>query len=76
MDSNVRYFDDVPLEFLPDMLGLIQQNRIPSSGYRAPSKENLDVEPISIVYEIVRRWDKALSTYESFSSFVRRCVEV
>lgn len=55
--SNVQHLDDVPIEFLPDMLGSIQQ-------YSDYSKSG-DIGALSVVYETMRMWDKAFSVYES-----------
>lgn len=63
--SNVQHFDDVPVEFLPDMLGSIQQYSKYHLEDTAPIQGNNDVKPLSLVYEIMRRWDKSLSVYES-----------
>ena len=65
--STVNYLDDVPVEFLPEMLGSIQQYSEYHLQDNAPPQDDNDVNALSIVYEIGRRWDKALSIYESLS---------
>jgi len=68
--SNVDHFDeDMPVELLPDMLHSIQRY----SNYHtpvedAPTQDPTDVKPISLVYEILQRWDKALAVFEALSS--------
>jgi hypothetical protein len=66
-NSNVLYFSDVPVEFLPDMLISIQQYSRYYSGNNAPPKHHKHVEALSVVYEVMRRWDKVISVYESLS---------
>ena len=65
--SNVQHLDHVPLEFLPDMLSSIQQYSDYHVGDKAPRKDMMDVTALSLIYEILRRWDKAISVYESLS---------
>ena len=65
--SNVQHLDDVPIEFLPYMLGSIQQYSEYHAGENTPPKHDKDVNALSVVYETMRRWDKAFSVYESLS---------
>jgi len=71
--SNVQHLGDVPLEIMPEMLNSIQKY----SEYHftscveewAPTQDtDNDVRALSVLYEIMRKWDKALSVYESLSS--------
>ena len=41
--------DDVPVEFLPD---------------HTPRQDIHDVNPLSVVYEVCRYWEKSLAIYE------------
>ena len=66
--SNVQHFDRVPVEYLPDMLGSIQQYSEYHVGDAAPDKRDKDVTTLSMVYEIMRFWEKAISVYESLGS--------
>ena len=66
--SNVGHFDDVPVELLPDMLRTIQQYSNYHVAEHTPSQDIRDVNPLSLVYEICRYWDKSLAVYESLSS--------
>jgi hypothetical protein len=66
---NAQHFDDVPVEFLPDMLRSVQQYSEYHLGDNAPPKDNEDVNSLSVVYEVMRWWDKAFSVYESLSTF-------
>ena len=67
--SNVQHFGDVPVEFLPDMLTSIQQYSEYHLGDKPPPKRNDGAKALSVMYEILRKWDKTLSVYESLSSF-------
>jgi hypothetical protein len=67
--SNVQHFSDVPVEFLPDMLGSIQEYSDYHAGDKAPPKHDEDyVEALSVVYEIMRFWNEAFSVYEALGS--------
>ena len=66
--SNVEHFEDVPVELLPDMLVSIQKYANYHVPDRAPGRSEHDVIPLSIVYEILQRWDKSLAAFESLSS--------
>ena len=65
--SNVDYFEDVPVELLPDMLISIQQYSNYHGPDHTPSQDIRDVCPLSIWYEILQRWDKCLATFEALS---------
>ncbi|KAL9183112.1 hypothetical protein ACHAXT_004899 [Thalassiosira profunda] len=68
-NSNVQHFADTPVEVLPDMLQSIQSySRYWSSDEWKPGKNVHHVEPLSLVCEILRNWDKALSVYESLGN--------
>ena len=67
--SNVHDLDDVPVEFLPDMLNSIQQySECDLGGDDSSGEGDEDVEALSIVYELIRRWEKAFSVYESLGT--------
>ena len=66
--SNVQYLDDVPVEFLPDMLSSIQLYSEYHLRDKAPPKHSKDVKTLSVVYEILRHWEKAFSVYEALSA--------
>ena len=67
--SNVGHFDDVPVEFLPDILKCLQQYSNYHTEEDAPPQDIMnDVDPLSLVYEICRYWDKSLAVYELLSS--------
>ena len=70
--SHVQHFDDVPVEFLPDILSSIQQHSkyhvLDHAPYRSrphPPPCVHDVKSLSVVYEIMRFRDKSFSAYES-----------
>ena len=67
--SNVQHFYDLPVNFLPDMLGSIQEYSEYHAGEKAPPKDDEDyVEALSVVYEIMRFWNEAFSVYELLSN--------
>ena len=66
--SNVGYFDDVPVEFLPDILSSIERYSEYNIHDHAPPQGANDVKPISLMFEILQRWDKSLAVFESLSS--------
>ena len=65
--SNVGHFDDVPVELLPDMLRTFQQNSNYHVPENTPSQDSRDVNPLSLVYEVCRYWEKSLAVYELLS---------
>ena len=66
--SNVGHFDDIPVEFLPNMLSTIQQYSEYHRENSEMSQGTSDVNPLSLVYEVCRYWDKSLAVYELLSS--------
>ena len=66
--SNVEHFENVPVELLPAMLVSIQKYANYHVPDRAPDQADNDVIPVSIVFEILQRWDKSLATFEALSS--------
>lgn len=75
--ANTRFFDEVPLDLLHNMLESIQcyseyhlderrKLEVDEEEYpQLPQENDIDVESLSIVYEVMRRWDKVLSLYET-----------
>ena len=72
--SNVQDLDDVPTEFLPDLLRSIQKyseyhlGENTPDGEMAPPRDDKDVDALSVVFELMRFWDKSFGLYESLSS--------
>ena len=66
--SNVGHFDEVPVEFLPDMLSSIQRYSNYHVPENTPCQDSWHVTPLSIMFEICRHWDKSLATFELLSS--------
>eukprot|EP00581_Thalassiosira_minuscula_P015687 CAMPEP_0183734236 /NCGR_PEP_ID=MMETSP0737-20130205/43271_1 /TAXON_ID=385413 /ORGANISM="Thalassiosira miniscula, Strain CCMP1093" /LENGTH=511 /DNA_ID=CAMNT_0025967687 /DNA_START=126 /DNA_END=1658 /DNA_ORIENTATION=+ len=60
VNGNLRYLEGVPLEFLPDMLIAIQRysvyHLLDGGAIGTPDRDELDVDAVSIVYEIMRKW--------------------
>ncbi len=56
--SNVQHFDEIDIKLLPSILEAVQRYAIAihRAGY-------VRVEPLSIVYEVMRKWDKAFPLY-------------
>ena len=73
-NSNVKHFDDVPVEILPDMLDSIQEYskyHIPETEEDkefTPPQNGNHVNPLSLVYEVCRNWDESLAVFEALSS--------
>ena len=66
--SNVGHFDDVPVELLPKMLRSIQKYSVYHAGRSSISQGLHDVNPLSLMFEVCRYWDKSLAVYELLSS--------
>ncbi len=61
--SNVQHFDDVDIKLLPSILEAVQSYASvvhPSDRHRAGYCR---VEPLSIAYEVMRKWDKVFPLY-------------
>lgn len=78
--SNVDHFDDdKPVELLPDMLHSIQKyadyhvletaTETDEKKENTPPQDNSDVKPLSIMFEILQRWDTSLAVFEALSSW-------
>jgi Leucine-rich repeat (LRR) protein len=62
MMSNVQHFDDVDVKLLPKMLESVQRySKYVVRGH----KHDSIVEALSIVYEVMRKWDKVFPLYHS-----------
>ena len=57
--SNVQHFSDIDLKILPNMLAAVQKYSSDVQNY------DPKVNPLSIVYEIMRKWDKVIPLYKS-----------
>ena len=76
--SIVDHFDeDMPVELLPGMLMSIQkyadyhvldETDTDEDKEATPPQDIRDVKPVSIMFEILQRWDKSLAVFESLSS--------
>ena len=66
--SNVKNFDDMPFELLPDLLCSIQEYSNYHVSEDTPDQSDDDVKPLSLVYEICRYWDECLIVYETLGS--------
>ena len=67
--SNVDHFDeDMPVELLPHMLHSINDYSDYYFVDNAPPEDTQDVRPLSIMFEILQRWDKSLAVFEALSS--------
>ena len=69
LNLNVCYFDKVPVTLLPAMLESTQKySKYHLLGELVSPEKDKYAEPLSIVYEVLRGWDKAMSVYESLGS--------
>ena len=66
---NVQYFDDIDINLLPDILAAVQYCAIIGGDPLAYSANEV-VNSLSITFEIMRKWDKALSLYKTLSDNV------
>jgi len=70
--SNIDHFDDdMPVELLPNILTTIERYakyHETNEEDDAPLQDSQDVKPLSIVFEILQRWDKSLAVFEALSS--------
>ena len=74
--SNAKYFENIDVKILPNMLASVQKyfstlechnekvRRKGTPGTRRFAKTIDDVKPLSIVYEVMRKWDKAFPLYK------------
>jgi hypothetical protein len=59
--SNVQHFDDIDVKLLPVILKTVQ--RYESAANATTSNNNCRVKALSIVYEVMRKWDKVFPLY-------------
>ena len=55
--SNVTQFGDIDVKLLPQMLEAVQKYHDAARNYRSYPRISY-VDPISVVYAIMRKWDK------------------
>jgi len=64
--SNVKNFGDIDVKILPNMLEAVEKYHNAVREYNENAHPRIScVEPLSIVYEIMRKWDKAFPLYKS-----------
>jgi BMFP domain-containing protein YqiC len=61
--SNVQHFDDIDVKILPTMLKAVQRYASDVCPYDRFKSGYCRVEPLSIVYEVMRKWDKVFPLY-------------
>jgi len=67
--SNVKHFGNIDVKILPNMLEAMQRYHNAASVYNAGRfRRILFVEPVSIVYETLRKWDKAMELCKSMGA--------
>ena len=59
--SNVKHFGSIDVKILPNMLEAMQR-------YHNAASRIFDVEPVSIVYETLRKWDKVMELCKSLGA--------
>ena len=66
--SNAKYFENNDAKILPNMLTCVQKYHDASIHYDLKNKmykHDPKVDPLSIVYEVMRKWDKAFPLYKT-----------
>ena len=66
--SNFQQLEDAPIEVLPTLLTSIQQYSTYHIGNTAPNQYYDDVSSLSLVYEVMRYWEPAVSVFESIGN--------
>ena len=61
--SNVQHFDGIDVKILPFMLRAVQTYASEEYPYDCERVDYCRVEPLSIVYEVMRKWDKVFPLY-------------
>ncbi len=73
--SNAQHFGNIEVKILPNMLAAVHKYYDASTEYDLTNdmyKHDPKVEPLSIAYEIMRKWDKVFPLYKSLGV---ECVE-
>jgi len=61
--SNVQHFDDIDINLLPEILAAVQRYAsTPVSERQLLYRVNSEVSGLSIVYELMRKWDSIYKT--------------
>jgi len=66
--SNFQQLEDAPIEVLPTLLTSIQHYSTYHVGDSAPNQYYDDVSSLSLVYEVMRYWEPAVSVFESIGN--------
>jgi len=61
--SNVQHFDDIDVKLLPSILEAVQRYASVVHSDDRYTPDFREVEPLSIVYEVMRKWDKVFPLY-------------
>ncbi len=70
--SNVTHFGDIDVKILPNMLEVVQKYHDAAIMYNLDIEFRISyVEPLSIMYEMMRKWDKAFHLYKSLGKYVK-----
>ena len=62
--SNFQQLEDAPIEVLPTLLTSIQQYSTYHEGDADPNQYYDDVSSLSLVYEVMRYWEPAVSVFD------------
>ncbi|KAL7457963.1 hypothetical protein ACHAWC_009974 [Mediolabrus comicus] len=60
---NVHHFDDIDVNLLPSILEAVQRYAVAIDPFDRHRPGYCRVEPLSIVYEVMRKWDKVFPLY-------------
>ena len=72
--SNVQHFGDLTHKHLPEVLTLVQSSggtrprchpRLQAHSVQTTYQYGANVSPLSIIYDLMRKWDEAFALYES-----------
>ncbi|KAL7454337.1 hypothetical protein ACHAWC_006938 [Mediolabrus comicus] len=62
--TNVQHFDGIDVQILPNMVEAVQRySGIISEQCEGEVEQHYNAEDLSIVYEVMRKWDKVFSLY-------------
>ena len=66
--SNAKYFENIDVKNLPNLLAAVQKYYDASTEFDLTNDmytQDPKVKPLSVVYEVIRKWDKVFPLYKS-----------
>ena len=61
---NVQHFGNIVVTLLPNMFEAVHHYHDAANVHTEQYEDDTKVEPLSIVYEVMRKWDKAFTVYK------------